>query len=299
VHGILLVDKPAGLTSAGVVREVKRRLGGAKVGHLGTLDPFATGLLPLAIGEGAKVVPFLNQEEKSYSGTIALGNATDTLDSTGRTTETAPVPPLTQATVDEIAGRFLGEIAQVPPAFSALKRGGVPLYRLARRGVELEVEPRRVSIASLSLALIGPQSLSLSVRCSKGTYVRSLARDLALALGTVGHLSALRRTAFGMFRVSEAVPLESVLGAGDLPVLSPRQALGRMRELQASEGLAREIRAGRQGALASLEPAEAAEEVAKVVGPDGELVAVVGVRLGAWKILRVFTVTADRGLDRM
>jgi tRNA pseudouridine55 synthase len=282
-----------------VVREVKRRLGGAKVGHLGTLDPFATGLLPLAIGEGAKVVPFLNQEEKSYSGTIVLGNATDTLDSTGRTTETAPVPPLTQATVDEVAGRFLGEIAQVPPAFSALKRGGVPLYRLARRGVELEVEPRRVSIASLSLALIGPQSLSLSVRCSKGTYVRSLARDLALALGTVGHLSALRRTAFGTFRVSEAVSLESVLAAGDLPVLSPRQALGRMRELQASEGLAREIRAGRQAALVSLAPAEAPEEVAKVVGPDGELVAVVGVSLGTWKILRVFTATAGRGLDRM
>ncbi|MGH7899801.1 MAG: tRNA pseudouridine(55) synthase TruB [Candidatus Binatia bacterium] len=292
MHGILLVDKPARMTSAGVVRDVKRRLGGVKVGHLGTLDPFATGLLPLAIGEGAKIVPFLNQEEKSYHGTITLGTTTDTLDATGRTTETAPIPPLTQAAVDEVTRRFVGEIEQVPPMYSALKRGGVPLYRLARKGVEVELSPRRVHIAVLSLVLVSAESISLSIDCSKGTYVRSLARDVAIALGTVGHVSMLRRTAFGMFRLSEAVPLDQV-SAGGSGLMSLREALGRLRELSATERLVADIRAGRQAGLASLPVAEFAGEVAKLVGPEGEIVAMVGASGSAWKLLRVFARHAD------
>src|SRR5438552_13396906 len=210
LDGVLLVDKPAGITSAGVVREIKRRLDVAKVGHLGTLDPFATGLLPLALGEGSKVVPFLNQEEKAYEGVICLGRATNTLDATGETTETARVPPLDARLLESIATRFRGAIEQVPPMFSALKRAGVPLYKLARKGVEVDLAPRRVEILSLSLAPAGPETIALSVRCSKGTYVRSLARDIAKALETVRHLATLRRTGFGPFELSWARPLAAL-----------------------------------------------------------------------------------------
>jgi tRNA pseudouridine55 synthase len=288
LDGILPIDKPAGLTSADVVRVVKRRLGLAKIGHLGTLDPFATGLLPLAIGEGVKVVPFLNQERKAYIGTITLGRTTDTLDAMGETTETAPVPPLTTEQLAEAAKRFCGEIEQVPPMFSALKRAGVPLYKLARKGVDLEIQPRTVRIDSLSLSLTPDGGLAVSVRCSKGTYIRSLARDVARALGTVGHLSSLRRTEFGRFRISNAVPLDAVSTDAQLAITTPRAALAGMREFVADDRLAAEVRLGQQWGLTQLGDARVTEEVAKLVGCRGELVAIVVAEAGRWKILRVF-----------
>jgi tRNA pseudouridine55 synthase len=285
--GILLVDKPAGVTSAGVVREVKRRLGGPKVGHLGTLDPFATGLLPLALGEGAKIVPFLNQEEKAYTGTISLGQATNTLDATGETTEEAAVPSLTAEAIENATSRFRGDIEQVPPMFSALKRDGERLYDLARRGVELELAPRKVRIRSLELKRVDSRTLHLSVRCSKGTYVRSLARDIARALGTVGHLSSLRRTGFGTFDVSRAMPLDSVSASASLPILGPREALAGVRELEASDLLVEQIRRGQQYALAAFPTPNRPDEVAKVIGPSGELVAMIEGRGSGWRIVRV------------
>lgn len=287
LDGVLLVDKPVGMTSAGVVREVKKRLGARKVGHLGTLDPFATGLLPLVVGEGAKIAPFLNQQEKAYQGTVALGRATDTLDSTGRTTETAAVPEVDPGRLDEIAQRFRGTIAQVPPKFSALKRAGVRLYQLARRGQEVEIEPRMVRIESLELTAESQEILALSVRCSKGTYVRSLARDIAHALGTVGHLASLRRTAFGPFDVEQARPLAEVDPGGMLPLLSPRQALVGVRELRADERTARRIRHGQQAALDEFLPPVGSDEIAKLVDPAGRLVAVLGASGPRWKLLRV------------
>jgi len=290
LDGLLLVDKPAGMTSAGVVREVKGRLGGRKVGHLGTLDPFATGLLPLAIGEGAKVVPFLNQQEKAYRGTIRLGRTTDTLDVTGRTTETAAVPSISAALLDEVARRFCGQIEQEPPKFSALKRGGVPLYDLARRGIEVDVEPRPVRIESLSLTAVSAEALEVSVRCSKGTYVRALARDIARALGTVGHLASLRRIAFGAFSIEQASLIEEVRLDAALALLTPRQALIGVRELAADERLAEQVYRGQQQGLASLASPAGPEEIAKLVGAGGELIAVLGASGGCWKILRVFAV---------
>jgi tRNA pseudouridine55 synthase len=292
LDGILLIDKPAGLTSAGVVREVKRRLGGRKVGHLGTLDPFATGLLPLAVGEGAKIVPFLNQEEKAYRGTIALGRATDTLDLTGRTTETEPVPTISSALLDEVTRQFCGQIEQVPPKFSALKRAGVPLYELARRGIEVDVEPRTVCIESLSLAASSEETLDVSVRCSKGTYVRSLARDIARALGTVGHLASLRRVAFGPFGIEQASSVEDVWLGAPLSLLTPRQALVGVRELDADERLAAQVRRGQQGGLAALAFPARPEEIAKLIGPEGDLVAVLGASGRRWKILRVLALSS-------
>jgi tRNA pseudouridine55 synthase len=166
LDGILLVDKPADITSAGVVREVKRRLRVAKIGHLGTLDPFATGLLPLALGEGTKVVSFLSQGEKSYVGIIALGRLTDTLDATGEVVARATVPSLAAGILEEVARQFRGTIEQVPPMFSALKRGGIPLYELARKGVDVDREPRQVHIESLSLSVASAEEISITVRCS-------------------------------------------------------------------------------------------------------------------------------------
>jgi tRNA pseudouridine55 synthase len=288
LDGVLLVDKPAGITSAGVVREVKRRLGVVKVGHLGTLDPFATGLLPVAIGEGTKVVAFLSQGDKSYTGVIALGRSTDTLDSTGQVVQTAAVPPLADDVLEAVARQFRGAIEQVPPMFSALKRGGVPLYELARKGVDVERAPRRVHIESLSLALVSAAEISLSMRCSKGTYVRSLARDVAAALGTVGHLASLRRTAFGSFEVASAIPLDGIDAAAELPILPPRNALGGLRELEVDAGLAARIRCGQQAAVASLPAAPKRMEVAKVLDDRSDLVALVGESGGRWRIERVF-----------
>jgi tRNA pseudouridine55 synthase len=270
------------------VRDVKRRLALDKVGHLGTLDPFATGLLPLCLGEGSKVVPFLNQEDKAYAGRMRLGIATDTLDATGTETERASVPPVTAEVLAAVATRFTGEIEQVPPMYSALKRSGVPLYRLARQGIEVERAPRRVCIHSLRLRAESPDRVDFEVHCSKGTYVRSLAADLARALGTVGHLSTLRRTRFGAFSVDDAAPLEDVRPGVELALKSPREVLGTLRELAATDRLEAQIRKGQQWALSELPPPQVEAEMAKVVSPGG-LVAVLEAAEGSWRIVRVFS----------
>ena len=285
--GILLVDKPADVTSAGVVREVKRRLRVAKVGHLGTLDPFATGLLPLALGEGTKVVSFLSQEKKSYVGVIALGRLTDTLDATGEVVARGAIPSLAAGILEEVARRFRGTIEQVPPMFSALKRGGIPLYELARKGVDIDREPRQVHIESLSLTMASAEEIAISVRCSKGTYVRSLACDVAEALGTVGHLASLRRTTFGSFEVGSAISLGNVTADGELPILSPRVALAGLREIAIDAQLATRIRRGQQAAVASLSALPSPSEIAKVLCGE-ELVALLGEDEGRWCIQRVF-----------
>ena len=293
LDGILLVDKPAGITSAGVVREVKHRLRVAKIGHLGTLDPFATGLLPLALGEGTKVVSFLSQAQKSYVGVIALGRSTNTLDATGEVVARAAVPPLADGVLEDVARRLRGAIEQVPPMFSALKRGGIPLYELARKGVDVDREPRLVRVESLSLAVASAEEISISVRCSKGTYVRVLACDVAIALGTVGYLASLRRTAFGSFEVSAAIPLEKVMPGAELPILSPRVALAGLRELEVDEQLAARIRKGQQAAAGRLSATPTPAELAKVVNSGGKLVALVGEDEGRWRIQRVFAETPN------
>ena len=287
LDGILLVDKPAGLSSAAVVRRVKRALGAAKVGHLGTLDPFATGLLPLCLGEGAKVVPFLNEERKGYEGTIELGVATDTLDRTGAEVERAPVPAIDAATLERGAAGFRGAISQVPPMYSALKRAGVPLYELARRGVEVEREPRSVTIERFEVRLAGEGRIDFEVDCSKGTYVRVLAADLARALGTVGHLSSLRRVRFGEFTIEEAVPLDAVESGEPLPLLSPRRALSGAREIAVDADFEKRIRLGQQWALRELPPPASSGDVAKAVGDSGDVVAILVEERGGWRIARV------------
>lgn len=208
--GILLLDKAAGMTSGQALEAVKRLLRVRKAGHTGSLDPLATGLLPICIGEATKISPYLLLGDKRYDFRIRLGRATDTGDADGKMVEERPVPELTLEEIERALARFQGEIEQIPPMFSAVKKGGKRLYELARKGIEVAREPRRVTIYQIRLLDRGPDWLRLDVLCSKGTFIRSLAEDIARALGTVGHVDALRRTRVGRFSVEEAIELEAL-----------------------------------------------------------------------------------------
>lgn len=277
MHGVILIDKPAGPTSAEIVRLVKARLGRqSRVGHLGTLDPFATGVLPILVGEGTKLAPFLQEGEKEYSGLIALGTATDTLDRTGAVVRSAAVPALDAALLHALAARFSGVIEQTPPIFSALKRNGVPLYKLARRGDDVAPPPsRQVEIKRLELAAEGPDAIRFVVVCSPGMYVRSLARDLGEALESAAHLSALRRLRNGAFLADHAAPLATALeqlerGEGGA-LIGLREALPDIPEVELDATLERRLRNGDAHALDGLNPREVGRF--KVIA-RGELVAI-------------------------
>ena len=285
MNGLLIIDKPEGMTSAEVVRVVKRRWR-CKTGHLGTLDPFATGVLPLCVGEGTKIAQFLNTADKEYVGVIRLGSETDTGDPTGTITATSAVPELTEDVLARTAARLAGDMLQVPPMFSAIKRQGVPLYELARQGLTVEREPRPIRIDALQLADDGNGRVKFSVVCSKGTYIRVLAQQVAASLGAVGHLEILRRTRFGPFGVEKAVTL-SELERGFVPLIGLREALPHLREIMIDGATARRTRHGQAPALAGLTPG-ASDEAAKLIAPDGNLAAVVVVdRGGRWRFARV------------
>lgn len=212
VSGVLLIDKPQGMTSQQVVSKVKYLLksdvhDSKKAGHTGTLDPMATGLLPICMGEATKFSHYQLDAVKSYQAIIKLGEQTDTGDAEGEIIATIPVPNVTQAMLQSVTAQFLGEIMQVPPMYSALKKDGKKLYELAREGIEVERAARPLTIYKLSLTPLSNQHLQLTVTCSKGTYVRVLAEDIAKALGTVGHLTALRRTQTGDFEIADAITL--------------------------------------------------------------------------------------------
>jgi tRNA pseudouridine55 synthase len=297
VNGILLIDKPEGMTSAAVVRAVKRVLAGEKVGHLGTLDPFAGGLLPVCLGTGTKISQFLMVERKAYSGTIRLGVETDTFDSTGVVIKTAPVPQNDEIILRKLEAQFTGEHWQTPPMYSAIKRKGVPLYKLARQGIEVDREPRKVTIEQLTLTSMGNDTLSFLLRCSKGTYVRSFAADLGTTLGCGAHLATLRRTEFGPFSVDQALPLTLVAARCEqrtLPVLSLEQALQHYRAVEITEEAALRLRQGRQEALREILHEATTGEIVRLLSPAGELVAMVQFR-GEWKLLRVFSTLQSEG----
>ncbi|MDD5306621.1 MAG: tRNA pseudouridine(55) synthase TruB [Deltaproteobacteria bacterium] len=213
MDGVLLIDKPVGPTSFDVVRDVRRWARERKAGHAGTLDPLASGLLAVCLGEATKLVPFLQDGSKRYLARLALGSATDTDDLEGRVIREASVPPLDRSVVEAALVRFVGIVRQVPPAYSALKLKGVRLYDRARRGEPVTPEAREVEIHRIALVALGPDWLELDVRCGKGTYIRSLARDVARSLGTCGHLESLRRLASSGFDVGEAAPPERIEAA--------------------------------------------------------------------------------------
>jgi len=249
VDGVLLLDKPAGVSSNTALQEARRLLGAAKAGHAGTLDPLASGLLPLLFGEATRFARFGLDADKTYQASVRLGVRTATGDAEGEVLERQPVE-VDDARLTAALARFRGQIRQVPPMYSALKRDGRPLYELARAGRTVEREARAVTIHELVLEAREGDLLRLMVRCSKGTYVRQLAEDLGLALGTVAHLEALRRTAAGRYTLAQAVDLERfraldeagrqgcLLPADSLLAALPVAALGPDESLRFAQGQA-------------------------------------------------------------
>lgn len=208
VHGILLLDKPAGLSSNQALQKVRQLFRAAKGGHTGSLDPLATGLLPICFGEATKIAGLLIGSSKAYETECLLGVCTDSADANGNVVETRPVPELDADTIERALSAFRGDILQVPPMYSALKRDGERLYQLARRGESIEIEPRAVAVHRFDLCERQGNRLRLYVECGSGTYVRSLVRDLGDALGCGAHVTALRRLWVDPFRSPEMVTLE-------------------------------------------------------------------------------------------
>lgn len=213
VDGVLPLDKPEGLSSNQALQRAKKLLNARKAGHTGSLDPLATGVLPLCFGEATKISGYLIESEKTYEFTCTLGRSTTTGDAEGETLAEAPVPEPDATKIEAALAGFRGEIEQVPPMYSAVKHQGERLYHLARQGIEVEREARRVHIGELELLDHAARSLRLRVVCSKGTYIRVLAADIARALGTEGHVTALRRTRAGPFRAEELVTLDQIEAA--------------------------------------------------------------------------------------
>ena len=211
LDGAILIDKPAGPTSHDVVDVIRRKFGIKKVGHCGTLDPNATGLLIIVLGRGTKLSEKLMSDDKVYEGTIKFGETTDSYDVDGKIIGSKPVPPLTLEQLNEAAAAFVGDQMQVPPMVSAIKKDGVPLYKLARKGIEVEREPRLIHIFSFQFTDYQEPAGKFKIACTKGTYVRSIAHELGQKLGCGAHLAALRRNAAGKFNVADATPLSEVL----------------------------------------------------------------------------------------
>jgi len=217
LDGALLVDKPSGPTSHDIVDAIRRQFGLKKVGHCGTLDPAATGLLIIVLGRGTKLSERLMSDDKVYEGSIKFGETTDSYDADGDLVASLPVPPLTIEELDQAADEFIGDQMQIPPMVSAIKKGGVPLYKLARKGVEVEREPRLIHIYNFRFKTYEEPFASFRLACTKGTYVRSVAHDLGQKLGCGAHLASLRRVVSGKFDVADATPFE------DLFKLTPRE----------------------------------------------------------------------------
>lgn len=210
MEGVLLVDKPKGLTSHDVVYRLRRKLSMKKIGHAGTLDPMATGLLVMLIGKATRISQYLMSVDKAYEGEATLGVVTDSQDAEGEVLTSIPVPPLTEAQVRDAMKGFLGDQYQTPPMHSAIKVDGVPLYKMARKGEEVEREPRFIRVMSFDLLTFTPPQLTFRLLCTKGTYVRTIAHDLGQKLGPGAHLSALRRTASGQFNIGQCLTLDAI-----------------------------------------------------------------------------------------
>lgn len=278
VNGILLLDKPIGITSNDALQQVKRLFDARKAGHTGNLDPMASGLLPLCLGEATKVSAFLLDADKRYRGTCKLGVRTSTGDADGKVVETRPVSEVTEARVREVLARFQGEIEQVPPMHSAIKHQGQPLYKLAHRGLEVERQPRSVTIYELNLLRLSADELEIDVLCSKGTYIRTLAEDIGEALGCGAHLNQLRRTMAGPFTETGMVTLErlrqGLLEGGqaaiDALLLPVESALAGWPAVQLTANLVYYVRQG-QAVQVSQAPTHG---LVRLSGPEGEFIGV-------------------------
>jgi tRNA pseudouridine55 synthase len=283
VDGLLIIDKPEGITSLEVVREVKRRLGVKKAGHIGTLDPFATGVLPIVINEGTKLVPFLGEEPKEYEAVLKLGEETTTDDLTGKVFSRKGWEEFSPETIHAVFRTFRGKIQQIPPMFSAIKLKGKPLYRLARKGIEVDRKEREIDIFNIQVEEIHPPQVRFRVSCSKGTYIRSLARDIGRKIGCGAHLLQLRRVRSGPFTLEKAISwqrLTEILKPEDIfPwLISLREALPSLPEVIGDKRMVKKIRLGMEMVVRDLSfpslPVFEKGQWLKITSPEEGLVAI-------------------------
>jgi tRNA pseudouridine55 synthase len=283
VDGVIVVDKPEGLTSHDVVNRMRRLAKTRKVGHLGTLDPMATGVLPLVLDRATRLAQFFNASEKTYDARIQFGWATDTHDREGSPVSEPVEPRFTRADLEAALGRFRGVILQTPPAFSAKKVAGTPAYRLARKHIAVELEPVEVEVHALNLEEFDGTTARISVRCSAGTYVRGIAHEAGLAVGCGAFLSALRRTASGEFTETQARSLEALeelarQGALDQALIPAASVLPQIPNAIVDALTAGQIRHGKDFRLSPFIE-RAGSKYVKAVGPDGDLIAIGEARL--------------------
>jgi tRNA pseudouridine55 synthase len=275
LDGFLVVDKPQGLTSHGVVQEVRRCLGMRRVGHLGTLDPLATGVLPLAAGKATRLVQFLMGGLKVYQGTLRLGFATNTFDGEGHATTEPVTPAFSPRQLLEVRNRLLGTQLQVPPSFSAKRVGGIRSYTLARRGITVSLTPRPVHIEQLELVPQGTTELDFEIHCSAGTYIRSLAHEIGKLLGCGAHLTRLRRLASGEFQLDQAFSLDSFRKLGESELLRHlipmNNALRSLPEVKVDAEMQGQIAHGRNFAAMVPLSSLSAQPLFRMQSPGGEL----------------------------
>ena len=283
IDGLLIVDKPEGITSLDVVREIKHRFGVERAGHIGTLDPFATGVLPVAMNEGTKLVPFLGEGPKDYQVTLRLGEETTTDDWTGQVVVRQKWEELPPGEIAALIHTFRGKMLQTPPMFSAVKMQGKPLYRLARRGLEVERKKREVEIYSIQTEKVEPPLVLFNVSCSKGTYIRALGKDIGRKLGCGAHLLRLRRVRSGPFTLEQAISWERLTELSMPESLHPwlislRAALPNMPEVIGDERMVKKVRFGKEMMVRDLSPqslpAFEKGEWLKMSSPDEGLVAI-------------------------
>jgi tRNA pseudouridine55 synthase len=285
ISGILPIDKPAGWTSHDVVALVRRIAGQKAVGHAGTLDPLATGVLLIVLGEATRLSPYLMDTQKTYLACVVLGTSTTTDDAEGVILSTASLFNVTREDIERVASTFVGELDQIPPKYAAVRQGGQKLYQLARKGVEVDAPARRVTVHELTILAWNSPRLWLRVRCGSGTYIRALARDIGAVLGTGGYLHALRRTGSGSFSVGSCVGLEQLQQREDvLPWLRPSDtALLSWPALVGSDQDVARVRHGQ-----SLYDHQAPDGNLRVYDSGGGLVALCAVERGAVRPFRVF-----------
>lgn len=293
--GILLIDKPEGPSSAQVVSRVKAILQARRVGHLGTLDPFASGLLPIGINEGTKVAEILLRGRKTYRGVMTLGVETETEDATGKVLQVRPVLSIHDPELKDLEQQFTGDLRQIPPMFSALKKDGVRLYELARQGRQVPREPRAIKVEMLRLRKLTADKIEFEVTCSRGTYVRTLAADMGKVLGCGAHLKSLRRLACDHLSVVRAITpeqLERLHSEGEVPLVSLEAALDHIRAVTLDSGSLARLRLGQQGVLSQIDRRAPGEKLLRVQDSSGQVAALVEWKDafpgGRWQIFRVF-----------
>jgi len=319
VDGLLIVDKPEGMTSLEVVRQIKRRFHVKKAGHIGTLDPFATGVLPVVINEGTKLVPFLEEEPKEYEAIMKLGEETTTDDLTGKVVFRGSWEHVTPDLIYTVFQNFLGRIQQIPPMFSALKVHGKPLYRWARKGIEVERKEREVDIFNIQVEEINLPQVRFKVSCSKGTYIRTLGKDIGKKIGCGAHLLSLRRIRSGPFTLRQAISWERLKAVSKVENLCPwlislKEALPSLSEVIGDERLVKKVRFGKKMVVRDLSPwalpAFEKGQWLKMTSPEEGLVAILrsevkgsdieqtNPELVAFRPLRVFHCSFQKGRER-